>query len=118
MDKQEAKNVLADVLDELHTIPYPQLVERFLGAKEKRVVRGPSGTDYEMEIGAGWVDHPNGPLRVLATVDADFCRSWKPMTDEFIITASGGSPAASVAGRLREAASSAWARRRARAGTH
>lgn len=118
MDKQEAKNVLADVLDELHHVPYPQLVERLLGVREKRVVRGPSGTDYDMEIGAGWVDHPDGALRVLATVDADFCRSWKPMTDEFIVTPGGGSGGASVAERLRHAATAAWTRRRARAGSH
>lgn len=118
MDKQEAKNVLADVLDELHSIPYEQLVERFGGTKEKRVVRGPSGTDYDLEIGAGWVDQPDGPLRVLATVDADFCRSWKPMTDEFIVSRGGGSGGASVAERLRHAATSAWTRRRSRAGTH
>ncbi|MEP6463258.1 MAG: hypothetical protein ABJC62_07545 [Frankiaceae bacterium] len=115
MDKQEAKNVLADVLDELHRTPYEQLMERFLGVREKRVVRGTSGTDYDLEIGAEWVDHPDGALRVLATVDADFCRSWKPMTDDFIVTPGGASEGGTVAERLRHAATAAWARRRSRA---
>lgn len=109
--------MLADVLDELHLRPYEQLVERFLEVKEKRVVRGPSGTDYDMEIGAAWVDQPGGALRVLATVDADFCRSWKPMTDEFIVTSGGSSGGATVADRLRHSAAAAWAKRRTRAGS-
>lgn len=107
--------MLADVLDGLHRIPYEQLAERYNGVREKRVVRGPSGTDYDVEIGAGWVSLPDGPLRVLATVDADFCRSWKPMTDEFIVTPGGNSESGSVADRLRHAATAAWTRRRHRA---
>jgi hypothetical protein len=113
VDKQEAKNVLADVLDDVHRLPYDELVSRFLSTNEKRVVRASSGTDYDLEIGAAWVDRENGPLRVLVTVDADFCRSWKPMTDEFIVTRDGSSGAEGTVSRLRQAAGAAWSRRRA-----
>ncbi|HMA46252.1 MAG TPA: hypothetical protein VKP11_03460 [Frankiaceae bacterium] len=90
--KHEAAAILSDVLTELKTLSYDDLVRRYLGSRGTREVLGDSGMEYQVGVEAFWDKGKPGPLRVIAVIDGDFCRTWKPLTDDFVITARGKAP--------------------------
>jgi hypothetical protein len=90
MDRGEAGEIADDILTELRSVPYVELVERLLGEVETRLVRGRSGTEYQVEIQAMWDSGRPGNLRVLVGVDdGSFRGAFHPESRSFILAAGG-----------------------------
>jgi hypothetical protein len=86
MDRQEAGLIADAVIDELRSIPYATLSERFVSDVEVRQVVGPSGTIYQVEIHAIWDNDPGGPLRVIVGVDdGSFRGAFRPVGRDLLI---------------------------------
>lgn len=89
MDNEEATHILAQELGRYRRETYANL-QRLLKDVDDYEVVGPSGAKYQVEIQAVWDDKPNGNLRVMGGIDDGGWRAFVPLTDDFIISPSGG----------------------------
>jgi hypothetical protein len=88
LDKEEARAVLAEELRKYRNQSYRSL-QRLLSDVDAYCVAGPSGTEYQIEVQAVWDGHPHENLRVMASIDDGGWRAFVPMSDGFILSASG-----------------------------
>jgi hypothetical protein len=87
VNKEEAKQILATQVRELETLSYSEFRS---WAIEKRIetplVKGASGTEYQIEIQAMWDCQRGGDIRVLVSIDDGSLRSsLLPLCDSFIV---------------------------------
>jgi hypothetical protein len=88
MDHAEAKALLHDCLQSYRPRSYDDLV-LLLGEPRTTVVRGASGTEYQLEIEVFWDHRPGGAVRVLGAVDDGGLRAFKPLLEDFILAPDG-----------------------------
>ena len=86
MDKEEARNILAEHLARYRTRSYSELV-RMVSVKHVDTfeVTGASGTTYQLEFQFFWDGRPEGKIRVMGSIDDGGWRAFLPMTDDFIL---------------------------------
>jgi hypothetical protein len=85
MDKQEAREILNEVIARLRQRGYEDLRATLLGESETFEVVGASGKRYQIETEAFWDAEEDGPIRVFAMVDDGGWRAFVPMSDSFIV---------------------------------
>ncbi len=85
-DKQEARQLVTDVLRHLRDLSHDELVRRFVGQPpETREIRAHSGTVYELEVQGFWDDRRQRTVRVLVSVFDDTLRAMlSPLSEDFI----------------------------------
>jgi hypothetical protein len=89
MDKTEAKRVLQSELEKYRQRSYESL-RKLIDDLDAYTVRGPSGTEYQIEVQAMWDNHPEGNLRVMAGIDdGGLLSAFAPVTDDFILSPGG-----------------------------
>jgi len=90
MNNAEARSVLEIELAKYRARPYRELVA-LIGNPRTIEVTGPSGTLYQIEIQALWDDpkKTDGVLRVAGAVDDGGIRAYMPLTDTFLLAATG-----------------------------
>ena len=91
MNREEAKEILASQLRALKKLSYAEfrswVIERRI---ETPVAKGPSGTEYQIEIEARWESKSGEDIRVLASIDeGGLMSSLLPLCDSFIIASDG-----------------------------
>jgi hypothetical protein len=94
MNRAEAKAVLGSQVRELKKHSYSEfrswIVERRI---ETPLVKGTSGTEYQVEAEALWDSEPSGDIRVLVSVDdGGLLSSFLPLADSFLISPDGSLP--------------------------
>jgi len=85
MDKNEARSILQELLDDLKSRAREDLLELIANpiCVEKK---GPSGAIYQIECEALWDAEPGGDLRVMASIDdGGFLSALKPLTADFLV---------------------------------
>jgi hypothetical protein len=88
MDKAIARGLVRQELDKLRTHSYDSLCE-LLESPATKIVTGPDGKDYQVEIQAVWDAKPGAELRVVVSVDDAGWRALVPVSDSFIMTPGG-----------------------------
>ncbi len=89
MDKKEAKNVLAEFLQELKSRPREELLG-LIGNPDCVARAGPSGAVYQIEYEALWDTAPGGEVRVIVSIDDGGLRSaLNPLTAGFLVSPEG-----------------------------
>jgi hypothetical protein len=91
VNKEEAKGLLEDQVRELKKLSYAEFRSWVLEKKiETPLVKGASGTEYQIEIQAMWDSRKGGEIRVLVSVDdGGLLASFSPLGDCFIISSDG-----------------------------
>ena len=89
MDKDEARAIVRDRLNELRRVPFVELTNRFLDPDQQETseVTAPSGVRYQVETQA--LREGEG-LRVMVAVDDGGVHAFAPVSDDFIMTPDGG----------------------------
>ncbi len=90
MDKIEARSILAQQLAAYRERTYRELVQ-LMGVDDVAEVRGPSGTEYQIEIEVMW-DSPRekSNVRVVGSIDdGRLPGALCPLCDSFIISPDG-----------------------------
>ena len=87
MNNSEARQVLLEHLACYRTKSYAELLA-LLTAKQVDTleVRGPSGTDYQLEFEFFWDAKPGGDIRVWGTIDDGRWRAFCPLVESFILS--------------------------------
>lgn len=88
MDREEAKTLLNNKLNDYRHLSYDQLAAR-VGEEEFPEVTGPSGTQYQIEIQIVWDDKKGGDVRVLGSIDDGGWRAFLPLCDSLLVMADG-----------------------------
>jgi hypothetical protein len=89
VDKDEARQLLDEFLQDLKTKSYRKLQE-LIGKPECIERPGPSGIRYQIEYEAVWDVKPWGDLRIIASIDdGGLLSAMLPVTSGFIITTQG-----------------------------
>jgi hypothetical protein len=91
MDREEAKDILASRVRELKRLSYPEF-RSWIAEKITKtpVVKGPSGTEYQLEMQALWDSKPGADIRVIVTIDdGHLASSLFPLCDSFIVSPDG-----------------------------
>ena len=88
MNKAEALQVLAAVLERYRQRPYGELVH-LMDSQDVFESTGPSGTAYQVEVQVFWDDEHKKNIRVLGAIDDGGWRSYVPLTDSFILAPDG-----------------------------
>jgi hypothetical protein len=83
MHRAEAKWVLLRKLVEYRRYSYEKL-RIMVGTSQYFEIRGPSGTEYQIEVDVVWDDQPEGAIRVLAAVDDGRWRAFCPVAFDFL----------------------------------
>jgi hypothetical protein len=91
MDEQEARGILAAEIERLRSQGYPELRRLIDPNRETRQVAGPSGTEYNLEVGALFDDGGEaGNIRVMVSIDdGRGLRAFVPLTTDFIMAPDG-----------------------------
>ena len=92
MDEAEAGSILANVVQELRSQSFAELVRRYLDNDQTTEVRGESGAGYQVEVQAFWEDPRQraGNLRVMVSIDdGSLWHSIAPKSSSFIIAPDG-----------------------------
>ena len=91
MNKEEANSILYQELEAFRAKSYEEL-STLIGSPLNFVRKGPSGTDYQIEMQAFW-DTPRdacGNLRVIASIDdGRFPSAFMPISSDFIKSPDG-----------------------------
>jgi hypothetical protein len=82
LNKEEAKQILAQRLERYRQLSYEQLKAR-RGEVETEETVGPSGAWYQLEFEVFWDGKPNGDIRVLGSIDDGGLRAFAPLCDSF-----------------------------------
>jgi hypothetical protein len=89
VDKHEARAILAEQISTLRRRSYEGLRASLLNDSETFEVVGASGTTYQVELQAHWDSGKDGPLRIFALIDDGGWRSFKPLSEDFIVAPDG-----------------------------
>jgi hypothetical protein len=90
VDDAEALKILIERLEEYRKLPYAALVERLLDRRESEEVPAPSGLTYRLDFQGFWEGEPQGPFRVLGSVDDGMVRAFVPLSDSFVVEPDAG----------------------------
>jgi hypothetical protein len=88
MSRDIAQAIAADRLKELRKIPYAKL-EKLVGHVSGSSTNGPDGEEYQVETEILWDGRKGGNIRVIVAVDGGGVSGFKPLTEDFIISAEG-----------------------------
>ncbi|MHC4469348.1 MAG: hypothetical protein ACYS99_00155 [Planctomycetota bacterium] len=88
MDRDEARELLSQHLDQFRQRSYSELTELIDDPSVAEAV-GASGTRYQLEVLVFWDDKPHANLRVLGAIDDGGLRAFKPLSDGFIVAPDG-----------------------------
>lgn len=89
MDKQEAREILADHMARYRAMSHGELAA-LIGDVLVHEATGASGASYTLEFDILWDHEPGGHIRVVGAVDDGGLRSaFSPLTDDFILTPDG-----------------------------
>jgi hypothetical protein len=89
MDKEEAKRVLEDHLQNYRRRSYDDLA-LLLGETQVAELPGASGATYQIEVEVCWDDQPGGSIRVLGAIDdGSFRAALTPLCDDFLLAPDG-----------------------------
>ncbi|PWU00739.1 MAG: hypothetical protein C5B53_03680 [Candidatus Melainabacteria bacterium] len=90
MDKDEARAILQEHINHWKQLSYEELRSR-LERKNGEVieVKGPSGTDYCLEMEVRWETRPGEAIRVLGSIDDGGLASLLPISADFIVYPEG-----------------------------
>jgi hypothetical protein len=88
MNKQEAKSLLRETLDNYKKYSYGELQTR-LGKIDTFQVKGESGTQYQVEVQLFWDDKLRQNIRVMGAIDDGGWRAFLPFTESFIMAPDG-----------------------------
>jgi hypothetical protein len=88
MDNIEALNVLRNQLQSWRERTWTDL-RCEIGHSWRFEVTGGSGTCYQGDVQVFWDDKPDGPIRVMASIDDGGWRAFVPLTDDFILAPDG-----------------------------
>jgi hypothetical protein len=88
MNTEEARQLLADHLEQYRALPYEELVRRISHVDTAEVI-GAAGEQYQLEIQVIW-DGPRGEaVRVLGAIDDGGWRAFIPLTADFAMGPDG-----------------------------
>lgn len=91
LNKDEAKQILAEALASYRAMTYEELME-YVGSPQVTERTGASGTGYVIETEVVW-ERASGPpraLRVIASIDdGTFLAALAPLTADFIVRPDG-----------------------------
>jgi len=89
MDKKEAREILAEHLGRYRAKTYSDLLP-LVEAKQVDAfeVRGPSGTEYQLEFQFFWDSKAGGDIRVVGAIDDGGWRAYCPLSESFILSPS------------------------------
>lgn len=59
------------------------------GRPQTAELRGASGNSYQVEVEIHWDGHPGGAVRVLGSIDDGGLRSFRPISQDFILASDG-----------------------------
>ncbi len=88
MDNLEAAAVLRGHLDGYRRRAYSELVG-LRGRPETADLQGASGSRYQIEVEVHWDGQPGGAVRVLGSIDDGGLRSFRPISQDFILAPDG-----------------------------
>ena len=91
MNQDEAKTLLAAQMQELKKLSYADLHSWVVEKKiETLVMKGPSGTDYQIEIQALWENKRGGAIRVFVSIDdGGWVSSFVPLCESLVVSPDG-----------------------------
>lgn len=91
MNKQEARTLLAEKLEDYRRLSYGELAAK-IDHDDYLTAVGPSGTEYQIEVQFFWDSQPDGNIRVLGGIDdGRFLAALAPLCDSFIVSPTGES---------------------------
>jgi hypothetical protein len=88
MDRTEATELLRDHLRSWRSRSYQELADQ-VGESHQSMLKGDSGTDYQVEVQLVWDSETHGNLRVIASIDDGGWRAFVPVTDTFLLAPDG-----------------------------
>lgn len=88
MDRSEASELLRDHLSSWRSRSYQDLADQ-VGESHQSVVKGASGTDYQVDVQVVWDDEAYGNIRVIGSIDDGGWRAFVPITDAFLLAPDG-----------------------------
>ena len=91
MNQKEARTLLTNHVQELKKLSYADLHSWVVEKKiETPAVKGPSGTDYQIEIQALWDNEHRLDIRVLVSIDdGGWLSSFLPLCESFVVSSDG-----------------------------
>jgi len=85
MDKVEARELLTEFVENLQKKPHAELVQ-LISNPICTEVEGSSGAQYQIEYEALWDSEPDGPLRIMASIDdGGLITAMFPITQSFLV---------------------------------
>jgi hypothetical protein len=84
MNNAEAREVLAQHLAHYRTLSYDELVRR-QGRVETAELTAASEQTYQLDVQFFWDHRKGGAIRVLGAVDDGGWRTFRPLTEDFIV---------------------------------
>ena len=88
MNEGIAYALIEECLKEMRQRSYPDLVA-LIGHPQSRTVIGEDHKQYQLEIQVFWDSKTDGDIRVMVAADDGGWRSFKPLTDDFIMASDG-----------------------------
>lgn len=88
MDNREAAAVLREHLDGYRRRSYSELVG-LRGRSQTAELQGGFGSRYQIEVEVHWDGQAGGAVRVLGSIDDGGLRSFRPISQDFILTPEG-----------------------------
>ena len=88
MDNREAAAVLREHLAGYRRRSYSELVG-LRGRPQIAELQGGSGTRYQVEVEVHWDGQAGGAVRVLGSIDDGGWRSFRPVSQDFILRSDG-----------------------------
>ena len=88
MDNGEAAAVLRGHLDGYRRRTYGELVG-LRGRPQTAELQGASGSRYQIEVEVHWDGQSGGAVRVLGSIDDGGLRSFRPISQDFILAPDG-----------------------------
>jgi hypothetical protein len=84
MNKDEATEIVRQELTKYRTRPYVEL-SLLVGTRlPTRVIKGASGTEYQVAIQIRWDGKADGDIRVIGSIDDAGWRAFVPLSEDFI----------------------------------
>lgn len=96
MDSIEARGLLARCIADFRRRSHAEL-RTLLREPQVAELRGASGATYQVEICVMWDERPEGPLRVIGSIDDGGLRAFLPLCEDFVVA-----PGESSVGELPE----------------
>jgi len=89
MNKQEARTLLTEKLDDYRKLSHAELVAK-IDHDDCLATVGLSGIEYQIEVQSFWDSKPDGDIRVLGGIDdGRLLAAWAPLCDSFIVSPTG-----------------------------